>query len=220
MFGSPSMRSILVATKNAHKTAEIRAILGDGWQVTDLCSHPGIAAPDETGSSFAENAEIKAVAASLRFDGFVLADDSGLEVDALGGRPGVRSARYAGDGATDAENRALLLAELRKAGAHGAQRRARFRCALVLASRGIARGCFFGAVEGMILDEEQGSGGFGYDALFVPDGFSDSFAELPAETKNQLSHRARALEQALTALSGAAAGPTPRTAPEYRAEPE
>src|SRR4051794_33733585 len=105
---------LLVATKNAHKTAEIRAMLGADWTVEDLTVHPDIPAPEETGSTFAENAAIKALAASARFPGYVLADDSGLEVDALGGAPGVISARYAGPGATDADNRGRLLRELRQ----------------------------------------------------------------------------------------------------------
>ena len=106
------MPRLLVATKNAHKTGEIRAILGGEWEVSDLTAHPEIEAPDETGDTFEENAAIKALAASQRFAGLVLADDSGLEVDELAGDPGVRSARYAGVDATDADNRAKLLREL------------------------------------------------------------------------------------------------------------
>ncbi|MEQ1861815.1 MAG: non-canonical purine NTP pyrophosphatase [Chthoniobacteraceae bacterium] len=182
---------LLIATKNAHKTAEIAAILGDGWQVEDLTSHPAIEAPEETGATFAENAAIKAVAASQLFPGLVLADDSGLEVDALGGAPGVISARYAGPGATDADNRARLLRELRAFPSP-----ARFHCAMVVAREGAVLGTFSGAVEGGIIGAERGAGGFGYDILFVPDGFAQTFGELPAATKNGLSHRARALGQA------------------------
>ena len=94
---------LLIATRNAHKTAEIAAILGPAWEVADLNAHPGVPSPEETGETFAENAAIKALAASRVFDGWVLADDSGLEVDALAGAPGVRSARYAGPGATEAD---------------------------------------------------------------------------------------------------------------------
>lgn len=181
---------LLIATKNAHKTGEIRAILGPGWDVEDLTGHPEIPSPEETGTTFAENAAIKAVAASARFDGLVLADDSGLEVDALGGEPGVRSARYAGESATDADNRARLLRELKDFPAP-----ARFRCTMVLAEKGKVRGTFNGSVEGRIVSLETGQGGFGYDPLFIPDGFDRTFGELPAETKNGLSHRARALGQ-------------------------
>ena len=194
------MRRLLIATKNAHKTAEIRAILGDGWEVTDLNAHPEIAAPEETGATFAENAAIKALAASQLFAGLglVMADDSGLEVDALGGAPGVRSARYAGEGATDADNRAKLLNAL--ADVRGKARTARFHCALALAADGAVQATFDGAVEGVIINAGRGDGGFGYDALFVPEGHCETFAQLPGVVKNQLSHRARALEKALAFL--------------------
>ena len=188
------MRRLLIATKNAHKTGEIRAILGDGWDVTDLNAHPDIVAPEETGATFAENAAIKALAASQVFAGLVLADDSGLEVDALDGAPGVRSARYAGDHATDAGNRAKLLRELD--GTRGKARTARFRCALALAESGRVLASFDGAVEGVIINAGRGEGGFGYDSLFVPEGHCATFAQLPGAVKNQLSHRARALAKA------------------------
>jgi len=184
------MPRLLIATKNAHKTTEIAAMLGPAWEVSDLNAHPDIPAPEETGETFAENAAIKALAASRLFPGLVLADDSGLEVDALGGAPGVRSARYAGPHATDADNRAKLLTAL--AGVPGKERTARFRCVLVLAEGGEPRATFDGTVEGTIIDAERGVGGFGYDALFVPDGFCETFAQLPTAAKNTLSHRARA----------------------------
>jgi XTP/dITP diphosphohydrolase len=179
---------LLIATKNAHKTGEIRAILGAGWEVEDLTGHPEIPAPEETGATFVDNAIIKALAAAQLFPGYVLADDSGLEVDALGGAPGVFSARYAGPGATDADNRARLLRELSVFPSA-----ARFRCVMALARAGEVLGTFSGAVEGAIVGGEQGAGGFGYDPLFVPAGFGQTFGELPVETKNGLSHRARAL---------------------------
>lgn len=191
---------LLVATRNAHKTAEIRAILGPTWKVTDLRAHPDLAVPEETGATFTENAQIKALAASQHFAGLVLADDSGLEVDALGGAPGVYSARYAGRGASDADNRAKLLRELAAAGARGKSRSARFRCAMVLAESGAWLGTFEGTVEGTIIHRERGNGGFGYDALFVPDGHCLTFAQLAPETKNSLSHRGRALAQVRTFL--------------------
>lgn len=169
-------------------------MLGGAWEVSDLNAHPEVTAPEETGETFAENAAIKALAASARFGGMVLADDSGLEVDALGGAPGVRSARYAGEQATDADNRARLLREMERTGARGRARAARFRCVLALAENGEVLGTFHGAVEGVIIPAERGAGGFGYDSLFVPDGYCQSFAELPAEVKNRESHRARALQ--------------------------
>jgi XTP/dITP diphosphohydrolase len=185
------MRRLLIATKNAHKTGEIRAILGDGWQVEDLTAHPEIPAPDETGETFAENAAIKAVAASELFPGYVLADDSGLEVDALSGAPGVKSARYAGTDATDAENRRRLLQELGGTGS-----RARFRCVMAIAKAGRVLESFSGTVEGRIVTVEQGTGGFGYDPLFIPNGYEQTFGKLAPEIKNRLSHRARALAAA------------------------
>ena len=188
---------LLIATKNAHKTEEIRAILGDGWEVGDLNAYPDIAAPEETGDTFLANATIKALAASCIFPGLVLSDDSGLEVDALGGAPGVWSARYAGETASSAEHRAKLLRELTGA----RDRTARFRCVMVLAENGAVLGAFDGAVEGTIIAGERGTGGFGYDPLFIPDGYAETFGELPSEVKNQLSHRARALRAVVTRLA-------------------
>ena len=193
---------LLIATKNTHKTDEIRAILGCDWEVGDLNAHRGIPSPEETGATFAENAAIKAVAASQRFAGWVLADDSGLEVDALAGAPGVRSARYAGPGATDAANRLKLLGALEEV--RGKARAARFRCVIALAQGGAVAAVFEGAVEGVIVNGERGDGGFGYDSLFVPEGHCETFAQLSPSAKNEISHRARALSRAeefLKALS-------------------
>ncbi len=187
------MRRLLIATKNAHKTGEIRSILGAGWEVGDLNAYPDVSAPEETGVTFAENAAIKALAAARLFDGIVLSDDSGLEVDALDGAPGVFSARYAGGNATDADNRAKLLRELAAREARGKARSGRFRCAMAIAEGDRVLGTFDGAIEGTIINAERGEGGFGYDALFVPDGHCETFAQLPGATKNALSHRARAM---------------------------
>jgi XTP/dITP diphosphohydrolase len=192
-FYACRMPRLLVATKNAHKTVEIAAILGKDWETVDLTGYPEAVSPEETGETFAENAVIKAVAASLLFDGLVLSDDSGLEVDALGGAPGVYSARYAGDKASDADNRAKLLRELAPRRRNGEPCAARFRCVMAIARKGKALGTFEGAVEGAVMESERGVGGFGYDALFVPHGSRQTFAELPAEFKNSHSHRARAL---------------------------
>jgi XTP/dITP diphosphohydrolase len=190
------MRPLLIATKNAHKAGEIRAILGPEWDVTDLNAHPEVPAPEETGATFAENAAIKAVAAARLFAGFVLSDDSGLEVDALGGAPGVISARYAGVNATDADNRARLLRDLAMDHVRGKARSARFRCVMCVARDGAVLATFDGAVEGVIINQERGGGGFGYDSLFVPAGYCETFAQLSAEVKNGLSHRGRALAKA------------------------
>lgn len=183
---------LIFATSNAHKTEEVAAILGSVWQVEDLRAHPGVTLDEETGDTFEANAIIKAVSGSRGVPGMlVLADDSGLEVDALGGHPGVRSARYAGENANAADNRAKLKAELAKV--PPIRFSGRFQCCMVLARDGVVLHVTHGSVEGHLLTQEQGEGGFGYDALFVPEGFRDSFGVLPAETKNELSHRARAL---------------------------
>lgn len=185
---------LIFATSNAHKTEEVAAILGSAWQVEDLRSHPGVTLDEETGDTFEANAIIKAVSGSRGVPGMlVLADDSGLEVDALGGHPGVRSARYAGETANAADNRAKLKVELAKL-EQSTPFTGRFQCCMVLARDGEVLHITQASVEGHLLTQEQGAGGFGYDALFVPEGFSDSFGVLSPETKNELSHRARALE--------------------------
>jgi len=189
------MPRLLIATKNAHKTAEIRAILGDAWDVSDLTTHPEVPAPDETGATFEENARIKAEAASLKFPGIVLSDDSGLEVDALGGEPGVHSALYAGTHGDDVGNRARLKRELLACGLQQPWP-ARFRCVMAVAEAGRTLATCDGRVEGRVIAEERGSGGFGYDSMFVPEGHSETFAELCSDVKNRLSHRARALDKA------------------------
>jgi XTP/dITP diphosphohydrolase len=187
-----SKQRLLLATRNAHKTREVREILGNGWVVEDLSVLPDRPEVEETGETFEENAKLKARAASPHYDGWVLADDSGLEVDALGGAPGVRSARFAGEAATMEENRALLLGKLRG----GENRAARFRCVLALARACEIVRTFSGAVEGTIVADERGDGGFGYDPLFVPEGGTRTFAEMSAAEKHALSHRGRALRAA------------------------
>jgi XTP/dITP diphosphohydrolase len=195
------MPRLLIATKNAHKTAEIRAILGDAWDVSDLTGHPEVPAPEETGATFEENARIKAEAASRIFPGIVLSDDSGLEVDALGGEPGVQSALYAGTHGDDAANRLRLKRELvlcKKAEPW----KARFRCVMAIAQAGRTLAVCDGSVEGRVILEERGSGGFGYDALFLPEGHVETFSQLSGEVKNTLSHRARAMSKVAGILSG------------------
>jgi len=191
---------LLVATRNAHKTEEIQRILGPQFNVTDLAAHPEIPHIAESGTTFQENAILKAVAVSKRMPGFVIADDSGLEVEALGGAPGIHSARYAGMNATDQEKTDKLLEELTRVGATKNARRARFRCVLALAYKGNVLGAFEGIIEGQIADRPHGSHGFGYDPIFMPEGFQQTFGELAPAEKNQLSHRARALEKLRTFL--------------------
>ena len=184
---------LLVSTRNPHKLREIRTILGDPFEVSDLSILPTMHEVEETGTSFEENAELKAVAASQLFEGWVIADDSGLEVDTLGGAPGIYSARYAGDAASDSENNTLLLKNLQEVPEQ--ERRARFRCVIVLARAGRKLAAFSGIVEGLIASCVRGVEGFGYDPLFMPDGFSQTFGELPVATKNRLSHRGLSLNQ-------------------------
>ena len=185
------MQKLLVATGNSHKTDEIRAILGAGYVVSDLKAHPELPEVEETGTTFLENATLKAVEISKQVDGLILSDDSGLEVDALGGEPGVYSSRYAGEAGNDAANNKKLLHELQGEDS----RTARFRCVMVLAQDGEVLASFDGAVEGRMLSELHGEGGFGYDPLFVPDGYEQTFSQLSEEIKNQLSHRAVAMQK-------------------------
>lgn len=227
---------LLIATRNAHKAGEIRAVLGHSFQFLTLNNFPNAPAVVEDAPTFADNATKKAVELAkwlqrqfpssqtpdARLD-FVLADDSGLEVDVLNGVPGVHSARFAAMDSTktgntpDAENNAKLLRLLKKVPAE--KRTARFHCVLALAavchreapaapkrSEGRSPVCyaneleapvelFEGACEGRIIFEPHGQNGFGYDPLFVPTGFEQTFAELGADVKNKLSHRAQALHK-------------------------
>ncbi len=191
------MPNLLVATHNAHKTGEFRAMLSDFFDdVADLTTLLDMEEPEENGSTFAENSAIKALAASNALpDAFVIADDSGLEVDALNGAPGIYSARYSGANATDATNRDKLMEELGKPEHEGKERSARFRCVITVARGGEVLAVFDGAVEGRIADSMIGEGGFGYDPLFIPEGCEDSFGVLPEKIKNGMSHRGQALEK-------------------------
>jgi len=186
---------LIVATRNTHKTREIEQILGSKLTVRDLTEHPEISEIMESGTSFEENAKLKAIAVSERLQGLVVADDSGLEVDSLGGAPGVHSARYAGADASPEKKIARLLDELAKIDAKSDQRRARFRCVLAVARDGRVLATFEGVVEGKIAERPGGSHGFGYDPIFIPDGFEQTFAELPEEVKSNISHRAKAIRK-------------------------
>ena len=183
------MKKLIVATGNTHKTEEIGAILGAEYEVSDLSLYPGLPSVEETGTTFLENATLKAVQISEQVEGIVLSDDSGLEVDSLDGAPGVYSSRYAGEDGNDAANNLKLLTELQGV----KDRTARFRCVMVLAKAGERLAYFDGAVEGRIIDRKKGCGGFGYDPLFMPEGYDQSFAELGEAIKNSMSHRARAM---------------------------
>ena len=185
------MAYIVAATGNQHKLAEYAQLLADqNIELKSLNDYPNYPEPEENGSSFKENAGIKAVAACKYCDVPAFADDSGLEVEALDGRPGIHSSRYA---ATDAERIAKLLKEL-----EGKEnRRARFVCVIAIAANGEVIETFEGEVKGTILDAPRGENGFGYDPIFQPDGFDKSFAELTQEEKNRISHRADAYRKAL-----------------------
>ena len=196
------MHHLFLASRNAHKARELAEALGAEFALEDLRSHPEIAVVIEDGATFAENARIKATAVSRQLPGLVLADDSGLEVDSLGGAPGVFSARYAGAEASNEANRQKLLVELAKRGPDTA-RLARFHCALALARDGRVLALCEGSVAGQIVRQARGSAGFGYDPLFQPNEFSETFAELPATTKNSISHRGRAVAKMKQFLCGA-----------------
>jgi XTP/dITP diphosphohydrolase len=199
---------LLLATRNAHKTREFRELLGHDFEVLDLSSFPEIAIPEETGRTFEENAILKTIAASqLRHSSraedrrlLVVADDSGLEVDALDGAPGIYSARYAGKNANDTKNVEKLLCELSARNVAAEKRSARFRCVIALARNGNVLGIFEGVVEGNIVDAPRGKSGFGYDPVFQPAGFEQTFAEMPPELKNKISHRAQAIAALRTGL--------------------
>ena len=185
------MAYIVVATGNQHKVAEYRELLaGQQVELQSLADYPGFPGCEENGSTFAENASIKALAACKYCDLPAFADDSGLEVEALGGRPGIHSSRYA---PTDPERIAKLLAELKGV----ENRRARFVCVIAIAINGEVIETFEGEVRGVIVDAPRGSSGFGYDPIFLPDGETRTFGELPAEVKNTISHRANAFRKAL-----------------------
>ena len=187
---------LYLATGNPHKVDELsRVIISAGLDIEVLPgSKIGILPPfEETGDTFRDNAFIKARALRplVSPDGWVLADDSGLEVDALNGMPGIRSARYAGEDATDADNKRKLLEELD--GVPDAERTARFICSLALIGPGEDEQLFQGVCNGVIVKEPRGSQGFGYDPLFQPEGYDKTFAELGPSVKDTVSHRARAL---------------------------
>src|SRR5207248_10736333 len=169
---------LIVATRNAHKTREIQLILGPAFTVNDLSAHPEIPDTRETGKSFGENAILKAVGASGHLPGLILADDSGLQVDALGGAPGIFSARYAGENATDKQNIDRLLDELARTGVDEIKRSARFCCVIALARQGELLGTFEGIVEGTIIERGAGSRGIGHDTIVVMRVCHNSRADL------------------------------------------
>jgi len=193
---------LLLASSNPGKLREFRALVVDvPTALAEIELMPGFdSLPpfEENAPTFAENAAGKALYYSRLGDGLVFADDSGLVVPALGGAPGVRSARYAGANATDAERIAKLIGELR--GSTGAERAAYFLCAIALAERGRAIAVVTARVDGEILESPRGTGGFGYDPVFYFPVLKKTFAELSREEKNQISHRGKAFRKLLTSM--------------------
>lgn len=193
---------ILIATQNAGKIREIAELLKDlPVTLRSLKDFGDIAEPEETGSSFAENAALKAEYYAQKTGLRALADDSGLEVDALGGAPGIFSARYAGAGANDARRIEKLLDQLNKTG--DKNRLARFVCAVAVADeKGEIIYAATGICDGKIAFAPRGNNGFGYDPIFIPENFSATFGEISSVEKQEISHRARALNKIIAFLSG------------------
>jgi len=220
--GRAEMKKLVVATRNAGKKREFQQMLGQlGYEVLSLADYPDIPDIEETGETFEENAEIKARTASEFLGLPVIADDSGLSVDRLGGAPGVYSARYAGHDASDEANIRKLLAELKKLGDPDGQARevtlasgrvvkllsdAAFICTIVYidphAASGSGRIVAEGRVEGYVIDQPAGEGGFGYDPVFYVPQYGRTMAELSGDEKNAVSHRGKALKQLMEQLRG------------------
>ena len=193
-------KGLLIATYNRGKFEELHEMLSQTdialFSLNDIGGIPDV---DETGLTFADNAALKAKAYALASGMWTLSDDSGLEVAALGGAPGVMSARYAGEGASDEARVEKLLSELKNN--PDPARAARFVCAVAIADpEGSIRAETEGECRGAIAETPMGNGGFGYDPVFVPEGFTESFGELPRETKDRISHRARAIEKIIPFL--------------------
>lgn len=191
-----SQLRLYCATTNPGKLREFQMALEDSIQVAPLPGLESMAPCEETGVTFEENAVQKALYYSRFCDGYLFVDDSGLEVDALGGAPGVYSARFAGPDATDAENNRLLLEKTRGV----SDRTARFVCVVALAESGRLVRTFRGVVEGRLLEAPQGTNGFGYDPIFFYPPFGCSFGEAPLKRKMEVSHRAEALRKMRTYL--------------------
>ena len=196
---SASDRRLVLATANRAKGQELAALLaGVPYRVEGLSAHPRVGLPPEGGASYAENALGKARAVTRATGMLALADDSGIEVDAFDGRPGVLSARYGGEGLTDAERNALMLREL--AGVPTARRTARYRAVIAITGPDGREATVESTVEGIILESPRGAGGFGYDPIFHYPPFGASFGEVSAVAKHAVSHRGRAMALARSLL--------------------
>lgn len=188
---------LVVASHNAGKIAEIKTLLAPLKIEVQSAAELRLGDVEETGTTFEENAKIKANSISLMCGLPCLADDSGLCVDALDGRPGVYSARYAPD-RNFKEGMKMLLNEIKESGSNN--RKAHFSCCLALACPNQKTKIFEGRVDGSIAQSPKGSNGFGYDPIFIPEGYEQTFAELGDDVKNQISHRRRALEKFIQEL--------------------
>jgi XTP/dITP diphosphohydrolase len=192
---SSSDRTLVLATANRAKARELRALLdGIPYRVLDLTDFPSLILPAEGQESYAANALLKARAVATATGMLALADDSGIEVDALGGRPGVLSARYRGEGLSDEERCVEMLRELREVPPE--RRTARYRCVVALSAPEGPEVTTEGVVDGTLLDSPRGSGGFGYDPLFYFPALGATFAQISPEAKHAVSHRGRAMAQA------------------------
>jgi len=193
-------RELVIATRNAKKKRELKALLkGLRIKLLSLDDLKAIPRVRETGKTFDENAIKKALTVSRFTDKLVIADDSGLEVDALGGRPGVFSSRFSGKGATDVKNIRKLLRGMETV--PKAKRKARFRCSIALAKEGILLKVIKGSCSGIIGFEPRGESGFGYDPVFIAPRYGKTFARLGPRTKNKISHRGKALRKAARFIS-------------------
>ena len=193
------MNELLIATKNKGKVREIADLLSPmGFKVTSLLDHPGMPEIIEDGTTFRANAAKKAVVIAQHTGLLVMGEDSGLEVDALDGRPGVYSARYSGEHATDESNNDLLLKEL--SGVPYGKRTARYRSFMALANKEALIDVVDGSCEGIIAAERRGTNGFGYDPLFLIPSYQKTFGELDLSVKQTMSHRANALRKFLKLL--------------------
>lgn len=192
---------IVAATRNEKKLKEMRRLLeGTAVRIMGLEEFPGCPEVEETGETFEENAAMKAASVSGHTGRTAVSDDSGLEVFALGGAPGVRSARYAGEGASDDENVEKLLMEMAKV--PEGERGARFVCVIAISDPHGGVKSFYGTVEGKIANKAKGMGGFGYDPVFIPSGHERTFAEMTASEKDSMSHRGAALRGLREYLEG------------------
>ncbi len=191
---------LVVASTNFNKVREFRSILKPHlhFDLLSLCDFPNYTPPEETGKTFEENAVLKAVHAAEKLNRWVIADDSGLIVPALSGEPGILSARYAGNDATDLDNRKKLLDAMQHLMED--DRQAFFECSIALASPSGLKKSVKGTCEGIIIVKERGRSGFGYDSLFIKHGYSKTFAELEESIKNRISHRRKALDKILPSL--------------------